>query len=72
MAGEARVLRWGVGRGGKIGPTRWASPIRPELGPAGPLNYWPEKNQAKFGLVQYGPARYGLAQPGMAQPGPVR
>ena len=44
-------------RGGKIGPTRWASPVRPELGRAGPLNYWPEKNRVKFGPAQYGPAR---------------
>ena len=29
------------------------------LGWAGPLNYWPEKNRAKFG-----PARYGSARPG--------
>ena len=53
-------------RGGKIGLTRWASPVRLELGLgwAGPLNYWPEKNRAKFGPTQYGQARYGPARPG--------
>ena len=25
-------------------------------GRAGPLNYWPEKNRAKFGSARYGPA----------------
>ena len=30
----------GIGtRGGKIGPAQWASPVHPELGRAGPLNY---------------------------------
>ena len=33
------------------------------LGRAGPLNYWLEKNRAKFGPAQYGPARYGLTWP---------
>ena len=47
-------------RGGKIGLAWWASPVHPELGRAGPLNYWPEKNQVKFGPAQYGSAWYGL------------
>ena len=58
------VLRGVLIRGGKIGPARWASPVHPELGPgwAGPLNYWPEKNLAKFGSAQYGPTRLGLPE----------
>ena len=33
-------------------------------GRVGPLNFWPEKNRAKFGPARYGPARYGPARPG--------
>ena len=50
-----------VARGGKIGPARMASPVRPKLGWAKPLNYWPEKNRAKFDPARYGPARYDPA-----------
>ena len=53
----------GFTRGSKIGPTRWVSSVHPELGWVGPLNYWPEKNRAKFGPAQYGPARYGPTLP---------
>ena len=45
-------------RGGKISPVRWASPVRPKLGPGWAIKLlaqkksgqiWPEKNRAKFG-----------------------
>ena len=36
-------------------------------GRAGPLNYWSEKNRAKFGPARYGPARYGPARPGLPE-----
>ena len=48
-----------ISRDGKIGPIRWANPVRLKLGLTGTLNYWPEKNRAKFGPVRYGPARPG-------------
>ena len=34
---------------------------------AGPLNYWLEKNRAKFGPVQYGQVRYGPTRPGPSE-----
>ena len=43
-------------RGGKIGPTRWASPVCPKLGLGWAIKFWPEKT---------GP---NLARPGMARP----
>ena len=45
-------------RGGKIGPTRWASLVRPELGPGWAIKLLARKNRVKFG-----PAQYGLARP---------
>ena len=48
--------------GGKIGPTRWASPARPKLGPSWAIKLLARKNRAKF----------GLKKPGQIWPGPAR
>ena len=56
-------------RGGKIGPARWASPVHPELGPGWAINYWPEKNRAKFGPTRPGPLKFFLPSKGyLARP----
>ena len=36
-------------RGGKIGPARWASPVRPKLGPGWAIKLLARKKPAKFG-----------------------
>ena len=41
-------------KGGKIGPARWASPVRPKLGPGWAIKFWPEKigpNLARPGRI---------------------
>ena len=38
-----------MSRGGKIGPTRLASPVSPELGPGWAIKLLARKNRAKFG-----------------------
>ena len=53
-----------VHRGGKIGPTRWASPVHPELGLGWAIKLLTRKNRAKFGPTQYGPIQYCPARPG--------
>ena len=50
-------------RGGKIGPIRWVSPIRPKLGPGWTIKLLARKKRAKFGPVRYGPARSGPVRP---------
>ena len=43
-----------LSRGGKIGPTRWASPVRPKLGPGRAIKLLARK---KSGQIWPGPAR---------------
>ena len=54
-------------RGGKIGPTRWASPTRSKLGPGWAIKLLARKNRAKFGPAWYGPVRYSPARPGQPE-----
>ena len=42
-----------MGRGGKIGPIRWASPARPKLGPGWAIKLLARK---KLGQIWPGPA----------------
>ena len=49
-------------RGDKIGPTGWASPVRPELGLGWAIKLLTQKNRAKFGPTHYGPAWPGRAE----------
>ena len=60
-------------RGGKIGPTRWASPVRPKLGPGRAIKLLARKKSGQIwpGPVWPGPARYGPARPSMARYGPT-
>ena len=52
MSMKAQGLGWPVSRGGKIGSTRWASPIHPELGPGWAIKLLARK---KLGQIWPGP-----------------
>ena len=52
-------------RGGKIGPTRWASLVHPELGPGWAIKLLARKK------IEPNLAQPNMARPGMARPGPA-
>ena len=52
-------------RGGKIGPARWASPVRPKLGPSWAIKFLARK---KPGQIWPGPVRPSPVWPGPARP----
>ena len=52
-------------RGGKIGPARWASPVRPKLGPGWAIKFLARK---KPGQIWPGPVWPSLVWPGPARP----
>ena len=54
-----------VGRGGKIGPARWASPVRPKLGPGWAIKFLAQK---KPGQIWPGPVWPSPVWPGPARP----
>ena len=61
--------RMEVGRGGKIGPTRWASPVRPKLGSGWAIKLLARK---KSGQIWPGPPEFILALKRLFGPtGPV-
>ena len=54
-----------LNRGGKIGPARWASPVRPKLGPGWAIKFLARK---KPGQIWPGPVWPSPAWPGPARP----
>ena len=59
----------GAGRGGKIGPTRWASPVSPKLGPGWAIKLLARKKSSQ---IWPGPVWPSPVWPGPARPGPAR
>ena len=55
-----------MNRGGKIDPTRWASPVRPKLGPGWAIKLLARK---KSGQIWPGPVFPGPVWPDPARPG---